>query len=154
MKPTVADVHSGRWASRPSDTLWVEAAFVSFTSKEVGFTAPNRPSVGTGAVREDEFIVEINYGDAVAPGFVVRPSSQSIVHPHSRHTPTHSRDSLNAVIGLTVIASASPPAGMVSLQEANASAGEGSPPARISMERFISHRNSPSLFLAAAVRAG
>ena len=50
--------------------------------------------------------LELNYGYEVAPGVVVRPKLQNVVHPDSRYTPSDPNEIPNAfVLGVQINAS-------------------------------------------------
>jgi porin len=95
-------VKAGTFPSRGHDTVGLGISPTAFTSKEVAYLTGRRSHAGgTGRVPSSEWNLELNYGYELAPGVVLRPNLQYVVHPDSRYTPSYPSNIQNAfVIGL------------------------------------------------------
>jgi porin len=97
-------VKAGTFGSRGHDTVGLGFSPTTFTSKEVAYLTGMRIEAGgKGRVPSSEWNLELNYGYEVAPGIVLRPNIQYVIHPDSRYTPSYPSDIPNAfVIGLQI----------------------------------------------------
>jgi len=97
-------VKAGTFKSRGHDTAGLAFSPTCFTSKEVAYLTGMRSKAGgEGRVPSNEWNLELNYGYELAPGVVLRPDVQYVIHPDSRYTPSYPSNIPNAfVIGLQV----------------------------------------------------
>jgi porin len=97
-------VKAGTFKSRGHDTAGMAFSPTYFTAKEVAYLTGMRSKAGgEGRVPSSDWNLELNYGYELAPGIVLRPNIQYVIHPDSRYTPSYPSNIPNAfVIGLQI----------------------------------------------------
>jgi porin len=99
-------VQTGTFTGRDRDTAGIAFSDTKFTANEVAYLSQMRAlGGGTGIVPSHEYIIELMYGYAAAPGVTIRPNLQYIINPDSRYTPTTPKNIPDAfVVGLQITA--------------------------------------------------
>jgi porin len=97
-------VKAGTFKFRGHDTVGLAFSPTYFTSKEVAYLTGMRAKAGgAGRAPSSEWNIELNYGYELAPGVVLRPNLQYVIHPDSRYTPSFPSNIPNAfVLGLQI----------------------------------------------------
>ena len=95
-------VKTGTFSGRDRDTVGFAVSDTAFSANEVTYLNYEQiKGGGPGNVASKEYIFELNYGYAVAPGVVLRPDVQYIINPDPRYSPTYAKKIPNAaVVGL------------------------------------------------------
>ncbi len=81
-------VMTGPFAARPQDTLGFQVSYFDMTDKERAYLRDARLRAGgTGSNDPHQYAFELNYGWHAAPGVIVMPNVQYIVHPDNSGIP-------------------------------------------------------------------
>lgn len=92
-------VKTGTFAGRNHDTLGVAISDTKFTPSEVNFLTEQRAKGGgSGQVNAHEYIPEIIYNYALAPGVTIGPDLQYIINPDPRYSPRYPRNIRNTLV--------------------------------------------------------
>ena len=69
-------------ASRPNDTLGFEATYLTINKDAQEQVASTFDAFGLAAPNDsNEWIFEVNYGIAIAPGITLKPAAEFVIHP-------------------------------------------------------------------------
>jgi porin len=95
-------VWSGPIASRPNDSIGFIANYFRVSDEEVAFLDEERAKLGgVGINNENEFTFELNYSYVMAPGTLLMPDLQYVIHPDNSALPSSKNLPADAwVIGL------------------------------------------------------